>query len=722
MLNKARQLTNDRDKYQAAVDMARMKMNDMGGSRGNPFGNDFKRTIDDYYGRMTGGKKGGDIRGDNIFTDAIDGLNGLINGFNVGIGNAADAVFDNTVGNVAGLAGEGLGNTVKNLFTGEDLAIIPDVAEDVLLYAVAPPAALAKNAIQMSPYMSDFVSGLTSGKSAVTQEDVNGWQTAANGLLGIGGTALAALPMAGQAKNIIEATGRSVSPVGESAFRDALKKSGLSVDDALERTGAKNARQAIDIINNIDSLKGPKSASSKDVQKAIEALETVPQSAIENVPDEAFDMFSKAAKLDAAAQRGPQAPQIIDRATADAVKEADALSAAADAARAANGDWENMTRFDRAIELMRQNRKALGESLLDDPVEIVHERRVGRKNSRKEIKDVVKDLNKEIKEGKLPEDFNTGKEFQTRVLGKYADDLGVEVTDLTDDQIAEAARRYGLDSLEEVPVKDLGVIDNMRISSGARDQWKNFKDKVAKGEALDANGDPVELSDKLFRRRAEKRDIVNTAREAARSGALSKRPVDFAQIGGRHPLRNFKSDMDAVLDNILEKANIAAPASTLPGLDYTGLRGLGKNAKLARSGKEQGANIAKAYGLRAADMLGGFGASGLGAGAGIMAETGVAPHEVFSKLNDYVENRGEGSAFGAVAPLLIPGSKNFSRRAVPGIMGAKGMSMAPHNVARGLGSAKAMHNLMDEYDWDPQSYNDVLGNIFDTYEEERGEE
>ena len=117
----AQDLTNDDDKYQASVDLARIKFQD----KENVSDSAFKEAIDTYYDQMNPEKTGREMRGENAWTDFVGGARDAINGINTGIGTGLDFAFDTAFATPLEIMGaKDAGKTVRNWFNGEDLSII----------------------------------------------------------------------------------------------------------------------------------------------------------------------------------------------------------------------------------------------------------------------------------------------------------------------------------------------------------------------------------------------------------------------------------------------------------------------------------------------------------------------------------------------------------------------------------------------------------------------
>ena len=166
----------DEAKYQAAVEKAREEIGDKDVSR-----DEFKRIIDKYFKELGASKTGREMRGENGWTDFVGGVNNVINGVNTTVGNAVDFAWDNTVGNVGGLISKDLGNDIKNMATGKDLALVPDIASDVALtVAGLTPVVVAKEAFRNA----DNFKEAATGKDSVTLEDLGDEQRFAKAGLG----------------------------------------------------------------------------------------------------------------------------------------------------------------------------------------------------------------------------------------------------------------------------------------------------------------------------------------------------------------------------------------------------------------------------------------------------------------------------------------------------------------------------------------------------------
>lgn len=214
-----------------------------------------KQEIDNIYENELGATNTGkEQRGENTVTDTINWFKDFFGTVNNGIGSGLDWVFDNTVGNLAGLADEQWGNDLKDAFTGEDLSIVPDIAEDVLLGMIPGagiPLVVAKNAIQQS----DNIAEALSGRDNITQENLDGWQQAGKAGEAILGTGLAALPAIGAFKNIgnlNKALDKTISKNLDSTIAKNAEKNLLAdADIAGQQLGSKSL-QTVELPKSAD--------------------------------------------------------------------------------------------------------------------------------------------------------------------------------------------------------------------------------------------------------------------------------------------------------------------------------------------------------------------------------------------------------------------------------------------------------------------------------------
>lgn len=252
---------NDEALYQQAVDFARDKYGDTRTSNA-----DFINTVDSQFAKLGGSKTGREMRGDTVLDDAARGINDFTGAVNTTIGNGMDWIFDNTVGNLAaGAAGKDVGDAVKNWFTGEDLALIPDIASDVALYAsgVGIPLAVAKGVARSAGDVKDAVTG----KDSITLEDLDGDQRFARGAIGGLGVALSALPGIGKVANLA----KGASKVSSSAARKEAETAAKKVTEEAEKLKG----EYDDSIKNVQEKLREQTDASDKLDQANEAFSGV---------------------------------------------------------------------------------------------------------------------------------------------------------------------------------------------------------------------------------------------------------------------------------------------------------------------------------------------------------------------------------------------------------------------------------------------------------------
>lgn len=236
------------NKYQAAVQMAKSSL----GNRASD--QDLRKEVDSIYKDQFGGTedelKG--LRGENGFLgtigSAIRGTKDAIDNVSLAGGNALDAIWDTG----AGLLGN---DDAKDWFTGQDLAVIPDLAMDMGLTMAGPlgwAAMLGKNAIQQS---DNLYEGWT-GRDDITGEKLTDDQANARFLEGLVGTGLAAIPGGKYIGKGAKAVGEAAEATGKAATKGAAKEAaGESADEASKaaskKLGGKIKETAKSISDNI---------------------------------------------------------------------------------------------------------------------------------------------------------------------------------------------------------------------------------------------------------------------------------------------------------------------------------------------------------------------------------------------------------------------------------------------------------------------------------------
>ena len=224
-------------KYMIATDLARNAMGDK-----DYDDSDLEAEIDRQFDMLDPTTTGAQMRGENAFTQGVEAASDFIDDVNMGVGTGIDWLWDNTVGNAAGLLGGAAGG-IQGLLTGEDpmalaaevgedlkqtasdivtperAAIVSDMAIDLGLSAipgVGIPLAVAKNAIQQSENLAEAFNGYDS----VTGEKLDNNQRVARGLGALAGVGMSAIPGIGVAKNAMK-VGKEADDIAAGAAKSA---------------------------------------------------------------------------------------------------------------------------------------------------------------------------------------------------------------------------------------------------------------------------------------------------------------------------------------------------------------------------------------------------------------------------------------------------------------------------------------------------------------------
>lgn len=365
LANAPEQLGSDEQKYRVATALAQDSL--AGQQHVNK--NVYKHAIDKYFDQLGGSVSGAEMRGENKLTQFIDDVNSGVDGINSSIGTLLDNAWDNTVGNAVGaVAGKDLGDAVKNFASGEDLALIPDIAADVVLTAsgYGIPLVVLKEAFRNKDNLTEALTG----RDTLTRQKLTGDQAFARGLLGLGGVALSALPGIGKIKSVTKNLGNEAAEDALKASQKALGDSekalgGLktTADKELEKLGLDDAVQAEakrqELVEQAKELadlarSGRRSAAAE--KKAIS--EAKPGSAIES--GESF--FEKVKPGESSLQAAKEQQAITDE-----IKKFDSFQKALDGYKKAKveterlGDvakeaeaWADKGKFRRAHQKMRE--------------------------------------------------------------------------------------------------------------------------------------------------------------------------------------------------------------------------------------------------------------------------------------------------------------------------------------------------------------------------------
>lgn len=295
-----RQNINDRANYayDVALNLARRDQEQDRRTRG--FANfnteaDLTSKADKYYDQLMQGAEhptGAQIRGENAFTQALGGIREGINGFNNMVGTGIDwgvDRFGDLVGAVTGR--DDWKQSIQDATTGEDLAIIPDILEDIGLVALTGPvggAALlgAKGLLQNTDNFQEALTGI----DHITGERLTGGQRLANTAAGLGGTALTMLPGFSAAKagrkligdEISRSFGEGVSKAdeaikaaegGKKGLEEAADKAKKELEKALSTRDEVASQNAINAMNARKVEAAAKAPSN--YRRAIEDIENI---------------------------------------------------------------------------------------------------------------------------------------------------------------------------------------------------------------------------------------------------------------------------------------------------------------------------------------------------------------------------------------------------------------------------------------------------------------
>lgn len=212
---KAAEESDDPDayKYKLAVEIVDSQI----GNEQTLGDDEYRQAIDATFDQMNPTVSGSEMRDEanDPISGAVRGARGVIDDINQGVGTGLDWIWDNTVGNLAGLVGGGISallggdfedsfedvkGNVSDWVTPETGAMVSDMIMDLGLAAipgVGIPLSVAKNAIQNS---ENIWEGFT-GVDDITGERIDPGQQIAKLATGIGGTALSAIPGIGKMRN-----------------------------------------------------------------------------------------------------------------------------------------------------------------------------------------------------------------------------------------------------------------------------------------------------------------------------------------------------------------------------------------------------------------------------------------------------------------------------------------------------------------------------------------
>lgn len=264
---KAAEESDDPDayKYKLAVEIVDSQI----GNEQTLGDDEYRQAIDATFDQMNPTVSGSEMRDEanDPLSGAVRGARGVIDDINQGVGTGLDWLWDNTVGNLAGLVGGGVSalfggdfedsfedvkGNVSDWVTPETGAMVSDMVMDLGLAAipgVGIPLSVAKNAIQNSENIWEGVTGIDD----ITGERIDPGQQVAKLATGLGGTALSAIPGIGKMRN------------ANNIADDAAKALG-KYDDLLE--GSDDMLRALDS-GDVDSVVNAAAKSDSPLMKAI---------------------------------------------------------------------------------------------------------------------------------------------------------------------------------------------------------------------------------------------------------------------------------------------------------------------------------------------------------------------------------------------------------------------------------------------------------------------
>lgn len=367
-------------------------------------------------------------------------------------------------------------------------------------------------------------------------------------------------------------------------------------------------------------------------------------------------------QIEKGAQNLDDVDKVKDIARTEAEASKKALSEAEDAFNKAQA-FADMNRGQRVAQVLAEDAKGFGRGITSIPSAISETRQAakGAKNAR----GLARKANAEASNGQAPVDkFNELLEEAAQNAGKtkqeFADEIGVKLND----------KGTAID----VPVKN---------QSKAERAGRKAKREARRSGTTD-------------------KEKLNTIYDDAVSGFKQGAKLNPSGYKGYGPLRAAQNYYRSAMDNVLEKANAGAP-----GL-------IDERALLQRLGWDVPSRFAKEEGIKGAakrggeaglGLLGRAGSSAAGWASGVgmlplaeVAQNGGSLGDAFNTIGARMAS-GEVSPF-AIAPMLLTGSKNISKRVNPGLKGKVGMSSVPHNAMRSLSAAERWGNIGESTDND----------------------
>lgn len=315
-------------KYNVAVELAKDKF------AGDPDVNKtiFRNAVDEIYNsiRDEGDYTAAEARGENPLQQLGRTIGEGIDSFNTTIGSGLDAAWDWAVGGLAeAVRGKEGGDFARNMFSAEDFAMIPDMAEDILLGMFGPAgiaAAVGKNAAQRT----DQIAEALSGRDTVTQEKLSDSQRAGKAVESVLGVGLSAIPGVGKIhapkafKKELGAYGKAL----ERAEKAAAKEKGAKLENRRSDTTQPNIKDAEEEVAAAAAAEGAAKEAAEET--AEQGTQEAAQAAASQTTEEAAEQAAREATENTA--------ETAEKAAADEAVEEERLLADADAQAAVRAD------------------------------------------------------------------------------------------------------------------------------------------------------------------------------------------------------------------------------------------------------------------------------------------------------------------------------------------------------------------------------------------------
>lgn len=242
---------------------------------------ELKGLIDAHFDQLnpvdSTGKKvtGREVRGDTLWTDFIGGAKQGLNGFNSAIGSGLDWGVDR-IGDLAGwfTGNDELAQSIKDATTGEDLAFIPSIAEDIglaMIPGVGMPLVLGKALTESSDDLARAVNGV----DPITMQAISGGERGAAGAGAAINTVLSMIPGASMAKGAEKGLLKTLAPGASKEAKEGLKKAKTNLEGALKQRSELQSAQTKELTRMKDEIAAnvPDSfAKGVDESAAIAAL------------------------------------------------------------------------------------------------------------------------------------------------------------------------------------------------------------------------------------------------------------------------------------------------------------------------------------------------------------------------------------------------------------------------------------------------------------------